>query len=89
MPSATDKKNFHVPLDSKLYRELREEAERSEQPATVIAREAIESYLQERRRAALHDELASYARDVAGTADDLDDDLERATVEHLSDEDDG
>jgi len=84
-----NKKNFHLPLDPKLYRELRQEAERSELPATVIAREAIASYLQERRRAALHDELASYVRDVAGTTEDLDEDLERATVEHLTDEDEG
>ncbi|MFW5920853.1 MAG: hypothetical protein ACOCUS_03350 [Polyangiales bacterium] len=89
MPNATDKKNFHVPLDGKLYRELREEAERSELPATVIAREAIESYLYERRRAALHDEMAAYARDVAGTADDLDEELEAAAVEHLTDEGEG
>lgn len=76
-------RNFHVPLSEDLYKKLREEAGRSRQPATELAREAIELLLKERRKAALHDALAIYAAEHAGTASDLDEELEAASVEHL------
>ncbi len=81
----TDMKNLHVPLPQPLYRRLRAEAKRAQRPATVLAREAIDLWLAQQQRAAVHDEIASYARQVAGTSDDLDPDLEAASVEHLVD----
>ena len=81
----TDMKNLHVPLPPPLYRRLRAEAKRAQRPATVLAREAIDLWLAEQYRASVHDEISSYARKVAGTADDLDVDLEAASVEHLLD----
>jgi predicted transcriptional regulator len=77
--------NFHVPLEREIYSRLREEAKRSGQPATIIAREAIETFLERRRREALHRDIAAYAQAVAGSSDDLDSDLEEAAVEHLMD----
>ena len=76
-------RNFHVPLPEDLYNKLREEARRSHEPATELARRAIELLLQERKKAALHDAIASYAAEYAGTATDLDEELESASVEHL------
>lgn len=76
-------RNFHVPLPEDLYNKLREEAGRSRKPATELARRAIELLLQERRKAALHDSIALYAAKHAGTASDLDEELEAASVEHL------
>ncbi len=76
-------KNLHVPLPHDLNEELRTEAARSGQPATEIARDAIRQFLRLRRRQALHDEIAAYARKAAGTEADLDRELEDSAVEEL------
>lgn len=76
-------RNLHVPLSDELHREIREEAERTGQPATVLVREAVEAWLTARRRAALHEELAEYASRWAGTEVDLDPELEAVSVEQL------
>jgi len=76
-------KNFHLPLPDKTYSLLRVEAERLKVPATTVAREAIDRWLQEQRRQARHDAIAAYAAEMAGTRFDLDDDLESAGIEHL------
>ena len=79
-------RNFHVPLPSVLYDDLRAAAEREGQPATVIAREAISQYLVEAERRHRHELIADYAADHAGSDADLDGDLEAAAVELLLDE---
>lgn len=79
----TRRKNFHVPLGEEVHRQLREAAERAGKPATELAREAIEAALLERRKAELGESIVRYAAETAGTTDDLDPALERATVEHL------
>jgi len=38
-------KNFHLPLPEHTYALLRAEAEQTQVPATVLAREAIDSWL--------------------------------------------
>ena len=80
---STMTKNLHVPLPHDLNDELRSEAERSGRPATEIARDAIRLFLRQRRRQALHEEIAAYARGVAGTAADLDPALEDSALEVL------
>ena len=75
--------HFHVPLPDDLYHELRAEADRSQQPATALVRQAIELWLQQRQKAALHEAIAAYAAECAGTDADLDEELEAASVEHL------
>ena len=52
-----------------------------ERPATVIAREAIEARLRERRRASARASIAAYATKHAGAATDLDPDLEGASLD--------
>lgn len=79
--------NFHVPLPEDLYLMLRTEAEYSNQSATGLAREAIESWLREKRRLELYESIASYATQHAGSDVDLSPELEAAGVEHLMDED--
>lgn len=74
-------KNFHLPLPEDLYAALREEATALKQPATVIAREAIEAWLRERRRASVRESIAAYAARHAGTTADLDPALEAASLE--------
>ncbi len=76
-------RNFHVPLPEDLYNKLREEAGRSGSPATELARRAIEVLLEQRERAALNDAIARYAEKHAGTASDLDEALEAASVGRL------
>jgi hypothetical protein len=76
-------KNFHVPLPQRVYDALREEAASLRQPATVVAREAIEAWLRERKRAGVREAIATYAVRHAGTAADLDLSLARASLELL------
>jgi hypothetical protein len=79
----TIRHNFHVPLSEELYRLLRTEAERVQQPATVVAHNAIAWWLEQRAKETLHDSIRAYAEHHAGTDVDLDPDLEQAIVEHL------
>ena len=76
-------KNFHVPLPEQTYDHLRAEAERTQVPATILAREAIDSWLRQQWRKARHEAIAAYAAYVAGTNLDLDPELEAAAVEHM------
>ena len=76
-------KNFHLPLPEKTYQHLKAEAERAQVPATILAREAIDAWLQQQWRKARHDAIAAYAAEMAGTRVDLDPDLESAGIEHL------
>jgi hypothetical protein len=76
-------KNFHLPLPDQTYTHLRAEAERAQVPATALAREAIDMWLQQRLRKARHDAITVYAAEVAGTELDLDTALEAAGIDHL------
>jgi predicted DNA-binding protein len=76
-------RNLHVPLPETLHDRLRAVATRSKRPATSLAREAIEAWVEERERQAVHEAIATYATEMAGTAADLDEDLERTAIEHL------
>ena len=77
------RKNLHVPLPEPLYRRLRSEAERARRPATELAREAIDRWLAEQQRRDLHEAIQTYAREMAGTRDDLDKGMEAAAIERL------
>ncbi|MBI5283342.1 MAG: hypothetical protein HY858_16780 [Candidatus Solibacter usitatus] len=76
-------KNFHLPLPDQTYADLRAEAERAQVPATTLAREAIDAWLRQQWRNARHEAIAAYAAEMAGTAFDLDPDLEAAGIDHL------
>jgi predicted transcriptional regulator len=76
-------RNLHVPLPGALHDRLRVVATRSKRPATSLAREAIESWIDERERQVVHEAIAAYATEMAGTTADLDQGLERAAIEHL------
>ena len=76
-------RNFHVPLPESTYRELREIAEQLHRPATQLGREAIESWLKEARRASIAEAIQAYAEQAAGTAADLDEALENASIEYM------
>jgi len=78
--------NFHLPMPARLYRDLRAAAERRGVPATVLARQALEEWLEAHRRLAVSEAIAAYAAGAAGTTADLDPDLESAGVETLAGE---
>jgi predicted DNA-binding protein len=78
------RRNFHLPLEQETYARLVREAERVGRPATQVAREAIEIGLDERHRRIVAESISAYATAVAGSRDDLDEDLERAATEHLA-----
>ena len=76
-------KNFHLPLPEQTYARLRAEAERTQVPATTLAREAVDEWLRQQSRKARQEAIAAYATAMAGTGLDLDADLESAGIEHL------
>ena len=78
-------RNLHIPLSPQVYSLLRDEASRAKRPATVLARQAIEDWLRQRRRAEIHEGIARYVAEMAGTGVDLDPALEAASLEHLAD----
>jgi hypothetical protein len=82
MTSAT--RNFHLPLPEALYDELRRAASEVNQPATRFAQELMRAGLDEWRRARRRQEIAAYARQVAGSTEDLDPELERAGLTSLA-----
>ena len=73
--------NFHLPLPEPLYRRLRDAAARANQPATTVARYALEHWLREHRKALVREEVAAYAAEVGGSRDDLDSALEAASLD--------
>ena len=81
MDSAT--KNFHLPLPAAFYEELRTAAREVDQPATKFAQELMRVGLDEWRRARRRQQIAMYARQVAGSSEDLDLELERAGIGSL------
>jgi hypothetical protein len=76
-------KNFHLPLPEQTYDRLKAESERTQVPATALAREAIDLWLSQQLRRARHEAIAAYAEGIAGTSADLDPALESAAIEHL------
>jgi hypothetical protein len=74
-------RNFHLPLPEDLYRTLRDEAVLAKRPATTLARQAIEFWLCERKKAAVREAIAAYAAEAAGSSADLDPALEAASLE--------
>jgi hypothetical protein len=79
--SPAARRNFHIPLSEELYRSLRDEAALARRPATLLARQAIETWLRQRRKAALREAIATYAAAHAGSGADLDPALEAASLE--------
>ena len=84
MKSAT--RNFHLPLPEAFYDELRLAAREAGLPATKFGQELMRAGLDDWRRAHRRLQIAAYARQVAGSRDDLDPDLERAGIEALASE---
>jgi hypothetical protein len=81
MNKATNiKQNFHLPLSPKLYAELKEQAQERGQPATELARDALESYLRQLRIEKIEAELEAFVETAAGT--ELDYDSEWAQLGH-------
>ncbi|MGD0089763.1 MAG: hypothetical protein ABSE73_07570 [Planctomycetota bacterium] len=76
-------KNLHVPLPEPLHRELRAAAARERRPATDLARQAIDTWLAERRRKLVYEALRKYAQEMAGSSADLDPQLEAAGLANL------
>lgn len=76
-------KHLHLPLSESLHAALMREAQASGQAATALVREAIEKLLAERKRQALDAALESYIQAESGGPNDLDEELEAASVEHL------
>ena len=81
--------NFHIPMPARLHDRLRAVAEQQHRPATQLARQAIETWLEEQERLTLHEEIANYAAQAAGSSEDLDEQLEATSLEHLNDTEPG
>lgn len=81
---AAANKNFHLPLPSALYADLRAAAERAGTPATDVAREAIQVWLKQERRRKIQQDLRAFAEAYAGTEWDLDPQFEAAGIESIA-----
>ncbi len=74
-------RNLHLALPESIYRRLLDAAERTNQPATTLAKHAIETWLRQPQKAMVRDAIAAYAANVAGSPDDFDEALESAALE--------
>jgi len=81
MASAT--KTLRLLLPEALYAELRSAARETRRPTTRFAQQLVRTNLDQWRRASRRQEIAAYARQVAGSSEDLDRDLERAGIKSL------
>ena len=77
--------NFHIPLPEQLYTRLREVAKRQHRPATQMAKQAVEYWLEEQEKLVLHEEISNYAVNASESFEDLDYQLETVSMEHLDD----
>ncbi len=75
--------NFHLPLSTEIYQQIKSEAKKSKQTVTELMRQAIHSWLIQRKKMSLHKEISQYASQYAGTSFDSDPDLEAAAAENL------
>jgi predicted transcriptional regulator len=64
-----------MPLPEQVYQRLKSVAKKQQKPATQLAKQALEQWLDEQEKLALHEEIARYAVSMAGTVDDLDESL--------------
>ena len=79
-------RNFHLPLPEDLDDDLRGYARAVGKPATLVAREALATYLKEKHREKTREEIEVWALAHAGSDVDLDEGLEVAGVEMMEDE---
>lgn len=77
---ASSTKNFHIPLTTEMHDQLRQFAKERGQPASHLAREALQEWLAVQEAKRLQEEISRFARENAGTELDLDEDLERAGI---------
>lgn len=76
-------RDVQVAIPESTYAKLRAHAAKTGRGAAGLAREAIEHWLDERDRLAVHESIAEYAREMAGTPSDLDESLADAAAETL------
>lgn len=72
--------NLHVPLPDEIYRCLRDAAGRSRRSMSEVAREAIGAWIRVYQQNQLHREIVEYATVMGGSASDLDEALEGASI---------
>ncbi len=80
---ASPTKTLRLLLPETLYTELRSAAREARRPTTRFAQELVRTSLDQWRRARRRQEIAAYARQVAGSSEDLDPELERAGIKSL------
>lgn len=78
--------NFHLPLSSELHSQLKQAAAEDGVTSTALARKALEGWLRARARRKLFSEISSYAAEVAGSQEDLDEEIESASLDFLAHE---
>ena len=79
-------KSLRIPLSDEAYAQLKAEAAKADLPASILAREAVDSWLKIQARKIRQEAIAAYAAEYAGTEFDLDPALEAAGVQFMLDE---
>ncbi len=75
--------HLHLPLSEELSNRLRCAAQRTKQSSTTLAREAINLFLKDEEKKLLHQQIAAYATTYADTKEDIDKELEAASISAL------
>jgi hypothetical protein len=79
-------KKMNLPLPASLHEAIVSEARRQRIPATRLVRSVLKRWLAERRRAQRAEEIRRFAEAHAGSELDLDEELEAATLEVVSED---
>jgi len=82
MPASPHRK-LNVPLPEEMHTALFDEARRSGEPATRLARAAINDWLERRARERRNEQVRQFALEHAGSEVDLDPVLESVAAEEL------
>jgi hypothetical protein len=77
----TSMKKMHLPLPAELHARLKRESEASGTAATILARQAVNEWLERRERERIAHELRAFALEHAGSELDLDEEFEDAAHE--------
>ena len=82
MPTSSHKK-LNLPLPEEMHTALFDEARRSGEPATRLARAAINDWLERRARERRNEQVRQFALEHGGSEYDLDPALESLAAEEL------
>lgn len=77
------KKSIHIPIEENVLRDLKTSAQEEQITVSQIVNEAIENWLKKKKREKIQNQIKEYASQMAGTSQDLDEELEYNSTKFL------